>query len=543
MSTYKTHLTVLQHSAADYPLSAALKVPSWSAKGEVFEGWKDIPFSSFLRDVEQSARYWSDKLAGKGLEERSTVGLWLKGMSYLDIVHIWGISRAGFVPQLISLRLTSPIVVLELLNDAGAKALIFEPTVATSLGDEILSLPAIDFRRLDSSQLPLPELWIPSEGDEIVMVLHSSGSTSGKPKLVPLTARWLDCNISKARHFTFRTPNPSGQEIMTANGSFCHVASTLCLVSFVDRGGCVVLPTKIPFSSDEVRDMAKNCGLNILNMFSSFLGDLIREARGDPALLATLRAFTACSHGGLPLELDDETWARGQGVNLINLFASTEIGCIMQSVGGQGPGAQFLRPFPGTSFKFLPISNSSNTEDNLDVKLLELVVPAESPDCPHRTLRDEETGDFKTGDLFTEVAPGHYLSKGRNDDWIKMKTSLRCDSRSIEDNAMELCAEDLISAAVAVGSGRPSPALFVEPSKKRNRELLEDSGALRNEIFRRIAPFHERRYAHERIVGPQLIIVVPHSTLPRTGKGTIQRKKVEMEFREELDRVYSTVYP
>ncbi|KAH7141672.1 acetyl-CoA synthetase-like protein [Dactylonectria macrodidyma] len=543
MLTYRTHLTALQHSAAACALSPALKVPQWSAKGDVFNGWKDVLFSHFLRDVEQSARYWSHELAGKGLKERSIIGLWLKGVSYSDIVHIWGVSRAGFVPQLISLRLASPSVVRELLGDAGAKALIFDPTVATSLGDEILSIPAIDFQLMDSAQFPLPELWVPSEGDEIIMVLHSSGSTSGKPKLVPLTARWLDCNINKAKHLTFRTPNHRGQEIIQAGGSFCHVASTLCLVAFVDRGGCMVLPTKIPFSSDELRDMVKNCGLNILNMFSSFLGDLIQEARQDPALLATLRAFTACSHGGLPLEFDDETWAREQGVTLINLFASTEIGLIMQSIGGQGPEARFLRPFPGTKYNFTPISNSSGTENGLDGQLLELVVLSKSPDCPHHTLRDEETGDFNTGDLFTEVAPGHYLSKGRNDDWMKMKTSLRCDSRSIEDNAMEVCTEDLISTAVVVGSGRPSPALFVEPSTKSNHELFGDYGALRNEIFRRIGPFHERRYAHERIEDPQLIIVVPHSTLPRTGKGNIQRKKVEMDFREELDRIYSTVYP
>lgn len=167
------------------------------------------------------------------------------------------------------------------------------------------------------------------------------------------------------------------------------------------------------------------------------------------------------------------------------------------------------------------------------------MIPKAAPDCPHYTLRDKESGDFRTGDLFIEVAPGHFLFKGRNDDWIKMQTSLRCDTRAIEDNAMELCGEDLISAAVVVGSGRPSPALFVEPRQESTHESLGDASALKNEILRRITPFHERRYIHERIEDARFIILVPKSTLPRTGQGTIQRNMIERDFREALDRMYS----
>lgn len=76
MSKYKTHLTALGHSAAVRPLFPALKIPHWSSDGEKFQGWKDVTFAQFLGDVEQSARYWSHQLSGKGIEERSVVGLW-----------------------------------------------------------------------------------------------------------------------------------------------------------------------------------------------------------------------------------------------------------------------------------------------------------------------------------------------------------------------------------------------------------------------------------------------------------------------------------
>lgn len=76
MPTYKTHLTALERSAAVRPLSPALKIPHWSSDGEKFQGWKDVTFAQFLGDVEQSARYWSHQLSGKGIAERSVVGLW-----------------------------------------------------------------------------------------------------------------------------------------------------------------------------------------------------------------------------------------------------------------------------------------------------------------------------------------------------------------------------------------------------------------------------------------------------------------------------------
>lgn len=53
-----------------------------------------------------------------------------------------------------------------------------------------------------------------------------------------------------------------------------------------------------------------------------------------------------------------------------------------------------------------------------------------------------------------------------------MEISLRCDTRSIEINALETCGKDLISAAVVVGTARPSPALFVEAKTTEGHDEL-----------------------------------------------------------------------
>ena len=59
----------------------------------------------------------------------------LAGMEYSYVVTIYGISRAGFIPQLFSLRLPNPTVIYELLLRAQAKALIYDPSFNTTVSD------------------------------------------------------------------------------------------------------------------------------------------------------------------------------------------------------------------------------------------------------------------------------------------------------------------------------------------------------------------------------------------------------------------------
>jgi hypothetical protein len=107
--------------------------------------------------------------------------------------------------------------------------------------------------------------------------------------------------------------------------------------------------------------------------------------------------------------------------------------------------------------------------------------------------------------------------------------------RAIEDNIRATCG-DLIQECIVVGTGRPSPALFVEPTPG------VDHGKLKRDIIRKTRQFHSRRYLHEQITNPNLIIVVPSGSLPRTAtKGNIRRKAVEEAYQVELDKIYASL--
>jgi len=197
-----------------------------------------------------------------------------------------------------------------------------------------------------------------------------------------------------------------------------------------------------------------------------------------------------------------------------------------------------LQPLDEMSYAFVPIDSqsaagTSQGEHSVDAPLLELVILADSPDCPDRSLRAAD-GHFHTGDLFQEIRPRCYLSKGRDDDWIKSENSLRCDTKAIEDNVRATCG-DLVTECVVVGNGRPSPALFIETSSDMTQPKLK------REILRRTRQFHSRRYLHERITSADMILIVEKGSLPRTAtKGNVRRKATEETYRTLLDKVYGT---
>ena len=228
---------------------------------------------------------------------------------------------------------------------------------------------------------------------------------------------------------------------------------------------------------------------------------------------------------------------------------------MLMSQRGKGINGRLLRPLGGVRYGFFSVAQTGKSESghvSANAQLLELVILADSADCPDHSLRKVD-GHFHTGDLFAQVLPGHYLSRGRDDDWIKSLNSLRCDTRAIEENIRATCG-DLVDECIVVGTGRPSPALFIEP------KVEMDSEKLKREVIRRTRPFHERRYLHEQITDPEFVIVVKNKSLPRTAvshpllharlkdqvadcisfqtKGNIRRKAVEDEYRELLDEIY-----
>ncbi|CCM00577.1 uncharacterized protein FIBRA_02612 [Fibroporia radiculosa] len=533
-ASLRTHLTILAESASIYPSRSAIRQPVVDDSTKQILHWRSITYSELHSDVESFARYWARTLAAQGLPRRSVVGLWLGGLTYVDLLHIYGMTRAGYVPQLFSLKLSNPDVIYELLHKANAKTLIYDASYTPDLSSCPIPVhSAIDVRAAGPQTAPLPSMSDISKvkGSDIVFIYHTSGSTSGCPKLIPCSYSWLHTMITKAGQVS-KPIKLTKQDVTVYMGSVCHIGQTFMFLGSLQHGSCTVQPTRIDFSSDELLDIIARCGLNRLNQFPSFLGIHMRNSRQDSKLLAQLCALDEIFYSGQPLPREDEEWMYKNNMNVTNTFANTECGVMLVSKRGGGRPDPPVHPLEGAKYGFFPVSDSSNFQ-NVNGQLLELVILADSPDCPDRSLRAPD-GHYHTGDLFLEVASGAYVSRGRNDDWIKSSTALRCDTRAIEDNVRATCG-DLITQCVVVGNGRPSPALFVETSSS----MPEDR--LKREIIRRTRHFHARRYLHERITSTKMVVIVPRNALPCTAtKGNVRRRAVEEMFKAELDQIFSS---
>ncbi|KAF9071134.1 hypothetical protein BDP27DRAFT_554211 [Rhodocollybia butyracea] len=544
----KTHLSILKDSSERFAQSAAFKVPSSQGPSLGVPRWDTITFKQFYDDVELCARYWAYELNIKAnVPLKSVVGLWIGGYTYSDVLHIYGVSKAGYVPQLFSLRLPNPTVIFELLQKAGAKALVCDSGTLVSMSNRthdvpvhLFTAPAFSDIELSSVNLSMvvQDSYITTNEESIdpsecAFIFHTSGSTSGSPKLVPCNYRWLDAAARKASQLCVPI-NPDRQDVSTWMGSMAHIGQTCLLLSLMQYGTCIVQPSRFPFPAEELTAMVRYCQVNRIWQFAAFFSAHLRTARQDPKFLAILTSLDEVTTCGMALSQEDQDYAYSSGINLKEIFGSTELGgSTLISIGGKDPNTRHhLRPLTGLSYEFRPTHSDVDSGVHQSTnRLLEFVVLPESGDCPDISLRNPDDNKFHTGDLFIEVGPGTYIFAGRDDDWIKTENSLRCDTKSIEDNARAMCGP-LISECIVAGTGRPSPVLFVES----DGEVPEPK--LKKEIWRKIRLFHSRRYVHERITA-EMIIVIPKGSLPRTAsKGNIRRKAVEEAFKAQLDKLY-----
>ena len=133
----------------------------------------------------------------------------------MDAVHIYAVARAGYIPQYFSLRLPNPDIIFELLEKSNGRALIYDPSYASVLDHPLPTYPAVDARTLPIAEATLPPNQASVNGNDVLMIFHTSGSTSGRPKLVPVSYAWWDCALSKIHRHMRPKQSRNGRQDVT----------------------------------------------------------------------------------------------------------------------------------------------------------------------------------------------------------------------------------------------------------------------------------------------------------------------------------------
>ncbi|KAK7052664.1 acetyl-CoA synthetase-like protein [Favolaschia claudopus] len=533
-------ITSTLEALAKYPSRALFKqhVPQNGSPS-----WVSISYETFLRDLERSAAYFVETLPGLGLKQNDVVGLWITGVKYSDLAHIYGLARAGYVPEVLNAKITIPII-RDLFAKTGGRALIFEPIFASSVGNDFelptLPIPELSSLSTPSSALPpLPDVAPTDRG----LIFHTSGTTSGIPKPIPETHRWINSHAQVLWPRTWQCYTDGRPLILNNIGSFANIGSAVAIAYLSWSGHCMVQTSKSDFEVDEFLAMLKE-GLNALFLYAPWFSKLLNIAKSDANVLAALQGLSQIIYTGAALNPEDEIWATEQGIPVTAMYATTETAIAMVTPFAEKGILPAMRLIEGLDYKFIPTRGLEASDLDRDSEhrvqggqLFDLFLPAEADNCPHESVRNRPDGHI-TGDLFEEVKPGLYCFRGRNDDWIRTgKHFSFCDTKSIEDHVLTSCA-DLVRNCVVVGHYKPGVVLFVEPTKDINSP--EDEAALKSAILERISAFSARLIIHERVNTLSQIVSVPSGSLPRTTeKGNIRRKAVEEDHSAILDEIYA----
>ncbi|KAF9529511.1 acetyl-CoA synthetase-like protein [Crepidotus variabilis] len=539
------HVALLQHQAKHNGDTILLKLPIQRGS-EPCREWTTVTVAEFAADVDRVAIFLLAQMTARSIPPRSVVTLLYADalIQYQDLVYAIALSRASYIPQMCSDMLTHPEIIFGLMEKADSKMILYDPSLEHLTKG--CPFPKLEFNALksikscprrDNSSLPAVED-LPS-GSDISFVFLTSGSTSGSPKVVPLTQtvfsifykiqieRWLDGD-----HF-------DSQDVFLAPGNFvCHIPSMIQYLGCLYTGSCLVQPSKPRFSVEELSNLVKVCGLNRFTTYGTFLAPYIQKAKKDPSILKLLQEMRTVSYYGVPISSDDDDWCFEKGIPATNMYGATEIGLVMSTVPGKP--ARFLRPEPGVLCRFDPVTDAVIQHDNLGstTHLVEFILLADSPQIPQPHLRSAD-GNLRTGDLFEEQPDGSFRFRGRDDDWIKSFEADRIDARAIEAKINDT-SSDIVKECVVVGHLRPSPALFVAVRREESGNSTDDE--IKETILRRMEDFNARQYVHERITDKRLVFIVAEGVLPRTKKGNFRRRATEQKYLEQLDAMYMSVY-
>ncbi|KAJ7983268.1 acetyl-CoA synthetase-like protein [Mycena polygramma] len=506
---------------------------------------KTITYGTFADDLHKAAAFWGRKLSSIGVSPCDVVGLWITGENYTDLVHLYALSRAGYVPQIFSQRFSAQglAVIKDLLSVCNGRALVYDPSFETAVQD--LGLPTLVTPALevlgDLHTLPsLPDV----APTDTAMIFHTSGTTSGKPKPVPESHRWFRFQSEQWRGLCQASPF-DGQDLFNNIGSFGHVGSATMMSHLSASGQCMVQLSRSGFDRQSFLDLIRLAGLNNMLLYAPWLSQLLTIARTDLEVLKELRAMRQIIYTGASLNPEDEAWIVEQGIPATVLYATTEIALCLVSDLHDLKRLPAMRLIPcNFQCEFIPAKSLSTTDLAGDAQyragggqLYDFFIPASAANCPHPSLRNRPDGHI-SGDLFEEVQEGYYAFRGRNDDWIRTgPLQVFCDTKSIEDNCMLTCA-NLVRNCAVVGHYKPAPVLFVEPTLPLAGDT--EIAAFKAEILTRTEPFNARLFSHERITDPRFIVVAPSGSLPRTTeKGNIRRKAVEDEYAAVLEEIYA----
>ncbi|KAJ7063875.1 putative aminoadipate reductase [Mycena amicta] len=457
-------------------------------------------------------------------------------------------SKAGLVPFPISPRNT-PAALIHLLKTTNTRrvftthaalgplveALKAQPACSGVSIEEMPTLaqmyPLLGRETPDSPFTPYPPPETKASLDDVATYLHSSGST-GLPKAIPLTHRSIQliASLDFFPDLVQLQPAPLPRLRIAAAGlpSFHATGVVMQFIGPLYHGitACIAAPVSLGTPTayrmpamPTPQNALRRCDFSI----PAFIGEWVKHEEA----VSYLKTLKATLYTGGPLSWDVGDALVEQGVKIVAMYGSTEIGFV---------NTLFPKDLLPSEWTWMQFSQRVNPRwvpvDDGTFELQCLTVPTHLPNVEN--LADMK--GYSTEDLFERhpTKPHLYRIVGRLDDVLVMANGEKTVPGPMED---VITGSPYIASAIMFGRERNQIGVLVEPSSS----LPVDSSAFLDLVWDKVQAANAIAPAFARVYREMIIVTTKDRPVVRTLKATVARKATIALYEADINSLYDAI--
>ncbi|KAK2802567.1 putative NRPS-like protein biosynthetic cluster [Onygenales sp. PD_10] len=499
---------------------------------DISQGWRNVT----MKDLSRAMDYMCDWIE-KNVTS-SSAGETLAYMGANDVRYVaffLACMKLGHTALLLSSR-NSLQASSHVMAKTDCSKIVFTVERERQINELRNAHPALDvwnmpdlwdvFGDIDVPVYPTKDLPFNDVEDDVGIIIHSSGTT-GLPKPVPLThGYWATtgalpyASTPPGRLLGAYCAARPGDLTLTMSPFFHFMGLCLAVASISTKTPFVLSPEK-PMTIELFARIMNETGPKTAVLSPSILEDLAATELG----LETLSKLDYIGFGGAPLsaEIGDKI---SKATRIQTVLGSSECG-MFQSLLCEDPEDWGY-------FEWNPFCRV-DMEDSGD-GTFELVVPRPESRELHGVFHVyKDIQEYRTGDLFVPHPRKANLWKyiGRGDDVIVLSNGEKFNPTTMETMIQ---GHPLVSKAVVIGQGRFQSALLVEPNWDHWKG--EESDFV-NAIWPVVQKANESAPGHARLMKTRIGLSSPSKLFQTTPKGTIRRRTVIEDYKDEIEVLYS----
>ncbi|RYP76208.1 hypothetical protein DL769_003679 [Monosporascus sp. CRB-8-3] len=537
---------VIDELARDEPSRpwASIPIDDW----DLSRGYEDVSYGTFANAINELAWFIVNSI-GRSSTFETIAYLGTPDIRY-HMIEMASCKTGHKV--LFSSQLNSLDVHLSLMRQTECKGLFSAVGVRV---DDILAkrpmphatVPDLD-ELLDSGDRapPFPYTKIYEEAaQDPYLILHSSGTT-GDPKPVvfnhavtaTLDAHQLLPDVDGYAHYMELSTAGDGVRFLMVTSPY-HAMSAQYAMNLSVFGGGVFVPgfRHRGVQASDIYAIIENSNVTKAILTPWMVEDIARH----PNAKDYIQGFEKVCVGGAAIsDFAIRVWTKY--TNIQNAWGATEAWSPPQLEASNEDAAYVFFDTVNGAIEFRKLDAEYFADDGSLTDIYEIVLTMK-PESAHLSAWHARQGitaeskppypEHRMGDLWTphpdpKKAKYAWRFAGRMDDLVTFSTGINMQPGPME---RAVTADNLVSAALVVGTNRQQPLLLVELAQGVQPE---DASGIWEAVVR---PQNVKVPAHTRIAHTH-ILYIPAGGFVRTPKGSVGRKQTERKFAKEIDAVY-----